>query len=97
MTYNTRPMYGIKESFFGPAAYAEAQLQQKTSANPKNAQSLSVGDSAEKPSIEGYEKTIWPPAGTKQELMGAAAVAQAQAMTAWETEEEEPAEQDPNT
>lgn len=89
MTYNSRPMYGIKESFYGPAAYAQAQFQQKASAKPENAQALSVGDSDKKPSIEGYEKTIWPPEGTKQELMGAAAVAQAEAMVAWEEKEEE--------
>ena len=37
MTYNSRPMYGIKESFYGPAAYAQAQFQQKASAKPENA------------------------------------------------------------
>ena len=30
MTYNSRPMYGIKESFYGPAAYREAEYQQST-------------------------------------------------------------------
>ena len=81
MTYNSRPMYGIKESFFGPAAYAEAQFQQ--SVNPQSAQSLAIGDSNVKPTIEGYEKTIYPQTGTKQELMGAAAVSQAQAAEVW--------------
>ncbi len=88
MTYKLRPMYGIKESFFGPAAYREAEFQQ--SVKPQPAQSLAVGDSDTKPSIEGFEKTIYPQAGAKQELMGAAIVAQAQSLETWaEAEKEE--------
>ena len=75
MTYNSRPMNGIKESFFGPAAYREAEYQQ--SIKPQPAQSLAVGDSKTKPTIEGFEKTIYPQSGTKQELMGAGVVAYA--------------------
>lgn len=86
MTYNSRPMNGIKESFFGPAAYREAEYQQST--KPQPAQSLAVGDSKTKPTIEGFEKTIYPQSGTKQELMGAGVVAYAQAFETW-TEEEE--------
>lgn len=86
MTYNSRPMNGIKESFFGPAAYREAEYQQ--SIKPQPAQSLAVGDSKTKPTIEGFEKTIYPQSGTKQELMGAGVVAYAQAFETW-TEEEE--------
>ena len=89
MTYKLRPMYGIKESFFGPAAYREAEFYQST--HPNNpAQSLAVGDSIDHPTIEGFEKTIRPQPGTKQELMGAAAVAQAQSLETWvEAEKEE--------
>ena len=88
MTYKLRPMYGIKESFFGPAAYREAEFQQ--SIKPQPAQSLAVGDSKEQPTIEGYEKTVYPQPGTKQELMGAAVVAQAQSLETWvEAEKEE--------
>lgn len=81
MTYNTRPLNGIKESFFGPAAYREAEFQQ--SVNPQPAQSLAVGNSKENPTIEGYEKTIHPQPNVKNELMGAAAVSQAQAFQTW--------------
>nr|DAD58901.1 MAG TPA: hypothetical protein [Caudoviricetes sp.] len=81
MTYNSRPMYGIKESFYGPAAYREAEYQQ--SIKPQPAQSLAVGDSKTKPTIEGFEKTIYPQPGTKQELMGAGVVAYAQAFETW--------------
>lgn len=81
MTYNSRPMYGIKESFYGPAAYREAEYQQST--KPQPAQSLAVGDSKTKPTIEGFEKTIYPQPGTKQELMGAGVVAYAQAFETW--------------
>lgn len=81
MTYNSRPMYGIKESFYGPAAYREAEYQQNT--KPQPAQSLAVGDSKTKPTIEGFEKTIYPQPGTKQELMGAGVVAYAQAFETW--------------
>ena len=77
MTYNSRPLYGIKESFFGPAAYREAEFQQ--SIKPQPTQALSVGDSKTKATIEGYEQTQYPQAGTKQELMGAGIVAYAQA------------------
>ena len=90
MTYNSRPMNGIKESFFGPAAYREAEYQQ--SIKPQPAQSLAVGDSKTKPTIEGFEKTIYPQSGTKQELMGAGVVAYAQAFETWANPEEpEPA------
>ena len=81
MTYNSRPMYGIKESFYGTAAYREAEYQQST--KPQPAQSLAVGDSKTKPTIEGFEKTIYPQPGTKQELMGAGVVAYAQAFETW--------------
>lgn len=81
MTYNSRPMNGIKESFFGPAAYREAEYQQ--SIKPQPAQSLAVGNSNTKPTIEGFEKTIYPQSGTKQELMGAGVVAYAQAFESW--------------
>lgn len=81
MTYNSRPLSGIKESFFGPAAYREAEFQQ--SIKPQPTQSLAVGDSKEQPTIEGYEKTVHPQPGTKQELMGMAAVSQAQAFQTW--------------
>ena len=81
MTYNTRPLNGIKESFFGPAAYREAEFQQ--SVNPQPAQSLAVGNSKENPTIEGYEKTVHPQPNVKNELMGAAAVSQAQAFQTW--------------
>jgi len=81
MTYNSRPMHGIKESFYGPAAYREAEYQQST--KPQPAQSLAVGDSKTKPTIEGFEKTIYPQPGTKQELMGAGVVAYAQAFETW--------------
>lgn len=81
MTYKLRPMYGIKESFFGPAAYREAEFQQ--SMKPQSAQSLAVGDSKEQSTIEGYEKTVYPQPNTKQELMGMAAVSQAQAFQTW--------------
>lgn len=81
MTYNSRPLYGIKESFFGPAAYREAEFQQ--SIKPQPTQALSVGDSKTKATIEGYEQTQYPQVGTKQELMGAAAVSQAQAFQTW--------------
>lgn len=81
MTYNSRLMYGIKESFYGPAAYREAEYQQST--KPQPAQSLAVGDSKTKPTIEGFEKTIYPQPGTKQELMGAGVVAYAQAFETW--------------
>lgn len=84
MTYNSRPMFGIKESFYGPAAYAQAQFEQ--SIKPQPAQSLSVGDSKNKYTIEGYEKTIYPQYGTKQELQGAAAISQAQAEETWRDE-----------
>ena len=94
MTYNSRPMYGIKESFYGPAAYREAEYQQST--KPQPAQSLAVGDSKTKPTIEGFEKTIYPQPGTKQELMGAGVVAYAQAFETWAEEEEEKEEEDPN-
>lgn len=87
MTYNSRPMYGIKESFYGPAAYREAEYQQST--KPQSAQSLAVGDSKTKPTIEGFEKTIYPQPGTKQELMGAGVVAYAQAFETWAEEEAE--------
>ena len=87
MTYNSRPMYGIKESFYGPAAYREAEYQQST--KPQPAQSLAVGDSKTKPTIEGFEKTIYPQPGTKQELMGAGVVAYAQAFETWTEKEEE--------
>jgi len=87
MTYNSRPMYGIKESFYGPAAYREAEYQQST--KPQPAQSLAVGDSKTKPTIEGFEKTIYPQPGTKQELMGAGVVAYAQAFETWAEEEAE--------
>lgn len=87
MTYNSRPMYGIKESFYGPAAYREAEYQQST--KPQPAQSLAVGDSKTKPTIEGFEKTIYPQPGTKQELMGAGVVAYAQAFETWAEKEEE--------
>lgn len=87
MTYNSRPMYGIKESFYGPAAYREAEYQQ--SIKPQPAQSLAVGDSKTKPTIEGFEKTIYPQPGTKQELMGAGVVAYAQAFETWAEEEAE--------
>lgn len=91
MTYNSRPMYGIKESFYGPAAYREAEYQQST--KPQPAQSLAVGDSKTKPTIEGFEKTIYPQPGTKQELMGAGVVAYAQAFETWaeDTNAPEPA------
>ena len=85
MTYNSRPMHGIKESFYGPAAYREAEYQQST--KPQPAQSLAVGDSKTKPTIEGFEKTIYPQPGTKQELMGAGVVAYAQAFETWVEEE----------
>lgn len=82
MTYKLRPMYGIKESFFGPAAYREAEFYQST--HPNNpAQSLAVGDSIDHPTIEGFKKTIRPQPGTKQELMGAGVVAYAQAFQTW--------------
>lgn len=90
MTYNSRPLYGIKESFFGPAAYREAEFQQ--SIKPQPTQSMSVGDSKTKATIEGYEKTQYPQAGVKQELMGAAAVSQAQSFQSWskiESDDEE--------
>ena len=93
MTYNSRPMYGIKESFYGPAAYREAEYQQST--KPQPAQSLAVGDSKTKPTIEGFEKTIYPQPGTKQELMGAGVVAYAQAFETWAEEEAE--EEEDNT
>lgn len=88
MTYNSRPMHGIKESFYGPAAYREAEYQQST--KPQPAQSLAVGDSKTKPTIEGFEKTIYPQPGTKQELMGAGVVAYAQAFETWVEEENAP-------
>lgn len=86
MTYNSRPMNGIKESFFGPAAYREAEYQQ--SIKPQPAQSLAVGDSKDTPTIEGYEKTIHPQPNVKNELMGAAAVSQAQAFQTWASDTE---------
>lgn len=88
MTYNSRPMHGIKESFYGPAAYREAEYQQST--KPQPAQSLAVGDSKTKPTIEGFEKTIYPQPGTKQELMGAGVIAYAQAFETWAEEENAP-------
>lgn len=81
MTYNSRPLYGIKESFFGPAAYREAEFQQ--SIKPQPTQALAVGDSKTKATIEGYEKTQYPQPNVKNELMGAAAVSQAQAFQTW--------------
>lgn len=39
---------------------------------------MAVGRSATEPVIEGYEKIVRQPIGTKQELMGAAAISQAQ-------------------
>ena len=88
MTYKLRPMYGIKESFFGPAAYREAEFYQST--HPNNpAQSLAVGDSIDHPTIEGFEKTIRPQPGTKQELMGAGVVAYAQAFQKFAAEQGE--------
>jgi hypothetical protein len=94
MTYKLRPMYGIKESFFGPAAYREAEFYQST--HPNNpAQSLAVGDSIDHPTIEGFEKTIRPQPGTKQELMGAGVVAYAQAFQKFAAEQGETPEPDP--
>lgn len=94
MTYKLRPMYGIKESFFGPAAYREAEFYQST--HPNNpAQSLAVGDSIDHPTIEGFEKTIRPQPGTKQELMGAGVVAYAQAFQKFAAEQKETPEPDP--
>ena len=88
MTYKLRPMYGIKQSFFGPAAYREAEFYQST--HPNNpAQSLAVGDSIDHPTIEGFEKTIRPQPGTKQELMGAGVVAYAQAFQKFAAEQGE--------
>lgn len=81
MTYRTRPLYGIKESFIGPAGYAQAQFNQR--AKPQPAQNMSVGNSKTEDTIEGFEKTIRRPVGTKQELMGAAAIAEAQAFQTW--------------
>lgn len=86
MTYNLRPLFGVKESFFGPAAYREAEYQQSIA--PQSVQSLSIGTSKEEPTIEGYEKTIYPQTGTKQDLMGAAAVSQAQAFQNWASDTE---------
>lgn len=88
MTYNSRPLYGIKESFFGPAAYREAEFQQ--SIKPQPTQALSVGDSKTKATIEGYEQTQYPQAGTKQELMGAGIVAYAQAFQKFTAEQKAP-------
>lgn len=94
MTYKLRPMYGIKESFFGPAAYREAEFYQST--HPNNpAQSLAVGDSIDHPTIEGFEKTIRPQPGTKQELMGAGVVAYAQAFQKFAAEQKETPEPGP--
>lgn len=94
MTYKLRPMYGIKESFFGPAAYREAEFYQST--HPNNpAQSLAVGDSIDHPTIEGFEKTIRPQPGTKQELMGAGVVAYAQAFQKFAAEQKETPEPEP--
>lgn len=94
MTYKLRPMYGIKESFFGPAAYREAEFYQST--HPNNpAQSLAVGDSIDHPTIEGFEKTIRPQPGTKQELMGAGVVAYAQAFQKFAAEQGETPEPTP--
>lgn len=94
MTYKLRPMYGIKESFFGPAAYREAEFYQST--HPNNpAQSLAVGDSIDHPTIEGFEKTIRPQPGTKQELMGAGVVAYAQAFQKFAAEQKKTPEPDP--
>lgn len=94
MTYKLRPMYGIKESFFGPAAYREAEFYQST--HPNNpAQSLAVGDSIDHPTIEGFEKTIRPQPGTKQELMGAGVVAYAQAFQKFAAEQGETPEPGP--
>lgn len=94
MTYKLRPMYGIKESFFGPAAYREAEFYQST--HPNNpAQSLAVGDSIDHPTIEGFEKTIRPQPGTKQELMGAGVVAYAQAFQKFAAEQGEAPEPAP--
>ena len=87
-------MYGIKESFFGPAAYREAEFYQST--HPNNpAQSLAVGDSIDHPTIEGFEKTIRPQPGTKQELMGAGVVAYAQAFQKFAAEQKETPEPEP--
>ena len=98
MTYNSRPTYGIKQSFYGPAAWAEAQYQQAV--NPQSAQSLAVGNS-EKNIIEGFEKPVYPQSGTKQELMGAGIVPLAQAVQEYaeaaqqeEEEEKEPKKDD---
>lgn len=94
MTYKLRPMYGIKKSFFGPAAYREAEFYQST--HPNNpAQSLAVGDSIDHPTIEGFEKTIRPQPGTKQELMGAGVVAYAQAFQKFAAEQKETPDPEP--
>lgn len=93
MTYNSRPTYGIKQSFYGPAAYAEAQYQQAASGKPEKAQALAVGD-LEKNTIEGFEKSIYPQPGTKQELMGAGVVCVAEAAQVFATNATAPAEEE---
>ena len=93
MTYNSRPTYGIKQSFYGPAAYAEAQYQQAASGKPEKAQALAVGDSS-KNTIEGFEKSIYPQPGTKQELMGAGVVCVAEAAQVFAANATAPAEDD---
>lgn len=93
MTYNSRPTYGIKQSFYGPAAYAEAQYQQAASGKPEKAQALAVGD-LEKNTIEGFEKSIYPQPGTKQELMGAGVVCVAEAAQVYAANATTPAEEE---
>lgn len=93
MTYNSRPTYGIKQSFYGPAAYAEAQYQQAASGKPEKAQALAVGDSS-KNTIEGFEKSIYPQPGTKQELMGAGVVCVAEAAQVYAANATAPAEEE---
>ena len=77
MTYNKRPLHGIKQQFFGPADYASVQFQQRI--KPQPTQAMAIGKSKEELIIEGYEKPKRQQTGSKQELMGGSAVAIAQA------------------
>lgn len=81
MTYKTHPTYGVKETVFGAAAYANAQFIQKASKNA--AQSASIGESKDKPIIEGFEDIVYKMNGTNETSLGAAAYVDAQTLQAW--------------
>lgn len=98
MTYQTHPTFGVTESFLGPAGYANAQYIQRATNAP--AQSMSVGDSATKDTIEGFEKIVRKQKGVTTVGIGAAEYVNAQTIQKWDDdvkgihEEEEEDEED---